>query len=42
MDMNLTLKIWRQQAASSKGNFEEFKVTVSPHSSILENLLLYL
>ncbi|MCB0746345.1 MAG: succinate dehydrogenase/fumarate reductase iron-sulfur subunit [Ignavibacteriae bacterium] len=37
-NINLTLKIWRQQSSSSKGNFEEFKVTVSPHSSILEML----
>ncbi|MCB9209447.1 MAG: succinate dehydrogenase/fumarate reductase iron-sulfur subunit [Ignavibacteriales bacterium] len=36
--MNLTLKIWRQAAGSSTGNFEEFKVSVSPHASILEML----
>ncbi|MBU0476108.1 MAG: succinate dehydrogenase/fumarate reductase iron-sulfur subunit [Bacteroidetes bacterium] len=34
--INLTLKVWRQESAKSKGNFEEFKVAVSPHSSILE------
>jgi len=37
-NINLILKIWRQQSASSKGNFEEFKVSVSPHASILEML----
>jgi len=34
--INLTLKIWRQESAKAKGNFEEFKVAVSPHSSVLE------
>ncbi len=38
VNINLTLKIWRQQSANSKGNFEEFKVSVSPHASILEML----
>lgn len=37
-NINLTLKIWRQQSETSKGNFEEFKVSVSPHASILEML----
>jgi succinate dehydrogenase iron-sulfur subunit len=36
--INLTLKIWRQESENSKGNFEEFKVAVSPHASILEML----
>lgn len=36
--INLTLKIWRQQSETTKGNFEEFKVSVSPHASILELL----
>ncbi len=35
-NINLTLKVWRQQSESSKGDFEEFKVSVSPHASILE------
>jgi succinate dehydrogenase / fumarate reductase iron-sulfur subunit len=35
-NINLTLKIWRQDSAEAKGNFEEFKVSVSPHASILE------
>lgn len=34
--INLTLKIWRQESVKAKGDFEEFKVSVSPHSSILE------
>jgi len=37
-NINLTLKIWRQESETAKGNFEEFKVSVSPHSSILEML----
>lgn len=37
-NINLTLKIWRQESESAKGNFEEFKVSVSPHASILEML----
>ncbi len=37
-NINLTLKIWRQESEKSKGKFEEFKVSVSPHSSILEML----
>ncbi|PID62426.1 MAG: succinate dehydrogenase/fumarate reductase iron-sulfur subunit [Ignavibacteriae bacterium] len=36
--MNLTLKIWRQQSDTVKGNFEEHKISVSPDSSILEML----
>ncbi len=34
--INLTLKIWRQEAVQTKGDFEEFKVSVSPDASILE------
>ena len=34
--INLTLKIWRQESVQTKGNFEEFKVSVSPDASILE------
>jgi len=37
-NINLTLKIWRQASAAVKGDFEEFKVTVSPDASILEML----
>jgi succinate dehydrogenase iron-sulfur subunit len=37
-NINLTLKIWRQESATAKGDFEEFKVSVSPDSSILEML----
>ncbi len=36
--INLTLKIWRQQSDTVKGNFEEHKISVSPDSSILEML----
>ena len=36
--INLTLKIWRQESENSKGQFEEFKVSVSPDASILEML----
>lgn len=35
-NINLTLKIWRQASAEAKGNFEEYKVSVSPDSSVLE------
>ncbi len=37
-NINLTLKIWRQASAAVKGDFEEYKVTVSPDASILEML----
>jgi len=37
-DINLTLKIWRQESETAKGYFEEFKVSVSPEASILEML----
>jgi succinate dehydrogenase / fumarate reductase iron-sulfur subunit len=37
-NINLTLHIWRQESATAKGNFEVFKVTVSPDASILEML----
>ena len=37
-NINLTLKIWRQESSSAKGNFEEFKISVSPDASILEML----
>ncbi|MFI3265736.1 MAG: succinate dehydrogenase/fumarate reductase iron-sulfur subunit [Rikenellaceae bacterium] len=37
--MNLTLKIWRQKDAKTKGSFETFKVeNISPDSSFLEML----
>ena len=37
--MNLTLKIWRQKDAKSKGKFETYKMEdVSPESSFLEML----
>lgn len=37
--MDLTLKIWRQKNADSKGNFETYKVkNISPDSSFLEML----
>jgi succinate dehydrogenase / fumarate reductase iron-sulfur subunit len=36
--INLTLNIWRQESANAKGDFEQFKVSVSPHASILEML----
>ncbi len=37
-NINLTLNIWRQDSETAKGNFEEFKVSVSPDVSILEML----
>lgn len=37
-NLNLTLMIWRQESSNSVGNFEKFKVTVSPDASILEML----
>lgn len=37
-NINLILNIWRQASANAKGDFEEFKVSVSPDSSILEML----
>ncbi len=36
--INLTLKIWRQESNTAKGNFEEYKVSISPDASILEML----
>jgi succinate dehydrogenase / fumarate reductase iron-sulfur subunit len=36
--INLTLNIWRQKSAEAKGNFEQFKISVSPDASILEML----
>lgn len=36
--INLTLKIWRQESSTAKGNFEEFKVSISTDASILEML----
>lgn len=37
--MNLTLKIWRQKDAKTKGNFVEYKVdNISPDTSFLEML----
>ncbi|CAL2102308.1 Succinate dehydrogenase iron-sulfur protein [Tenacibaculum sp. 190130A14a] len=39
MNMNLTLKIWRQKDASDKGKMVEYKVTdISEHMSFLEML----
>lgn len=39
MDMNLTLKIWRQKNASDKGKMVDYKVTdISPDMSFLEML----
>jgi succinate dehydrogenase / fumarate reductase iron-sulfur subunit len=39
MDMNLTLKIWRQKNASDKGGIVDYKVTdISPDMSFLEML----
>ena len=39
MNMNLTLKIWRQKNASDKGKMVEYKVTdISEHMSFLEML----
>ena len=36
MNMNLTLKIWRQKDAKSKGQMVEYKVTnISDHMSFL-------
>ena len=37
-NINLTLNIWRQESASAKGDFEEFKISVSQDASILEML----
>ncbi|MBN1301529.1 MAG: succinate dehydrogenase/fumarate reductase iron-sulfur subunit [Melioribacteraceae bacterium] len=37
-NINLTLNIWRQESAEAKGDFEKFKVSVSPDASILEML----
>jgi len=36
--LNITLNVWRQESPASAGNFEEFKVSVSPDASILEML----
>ncbi len=36
--LNLTLKIWRQAGPNFVGNFAEYKLAVSPDSSILEML----
>ena len=37
--MNLTLKIWRQKNAKTKGKFESFKINdISPEASFLEML----
>jgi len=39
MNMNLTLKIWRQKNASDKGEMVDYKVTdISPDMSFLEML----
>lgn len=37
-NLNLKLKIWRQESPTSVGSFEEFNVSVSPDASILEML----
>jgi succinate dehydrogenase / fumarate reductase iron-sulfur subunit len=37
-NLNLILKIWKQESVTAKGRFEEFKVSVSPEASILEML----
>lgn len=37
-NINLTLNIWRQESPKAKGKFEVFKLSVSPHASILEML----
>jgi succinate dehydrogenase / fumarate reductase iron-sulfur subunit len=37
-NLNLTLKIWRQKSRTSPGSFVDYKVSVSPESSILEML----
>lgn len=37
-NINLKLKVWRQDSPEAKGRFEEFKMSVSPHASILELL----
>ena len=36
--INLTLKIWRQESRTAKGKFEEYKVSISTDASILEML----
>ncbi len=37
-NLNLTLKIWRQNSPNDNGQFEEFKISISPDASILEML----
>lgn len=37
-NLNLTLKIWRQDSPTAVGKFAEYKVAVSPDASILEML----
>ena len=37
-DMNLTLKVWRQKNANTKGKFESYKVVANEHMSFLEML----
>jgi succinate dehydrogenase / fumarate reductase iron-sulfur subunit len=37
-NLNLTLKIWKQNSPDSVGSFKDFKVEVSPDSSFLEML----
>ena len=37
-NINLNLNIWRQESPIAKGNFEQFKISVSPDASILEML----
>ncbi len=37
-ELNINLKVWRQNGANDKGHFEEHKVKTSPDSSFLEML----
>ncbi len=37
-EMNITLKIWRQKNAKTKGQFETHKIEISEHASFLEML----
>ena len=35
-DMNITLKVWRQENTNASGRFEEHKVVANPDMSFLE------
>jgi succinate dehydrogenase / fumarate reductase iron-sulfur subunit len=37
-NINLTLKIWRQDGSKSVGSFSEYKISISPDASFLEML----